>query len=350
MFELNELLRTAIGEGATDVHITVGASPKFRIHGRLQTSRYPKPTASDTLGLLLDLMNPDQREVFERDGEIDLSITIPQAGRCRVNAYKQKNTITLAFRVVDMEIPNAGDLGLPDHIMDLCNEKSGLVLVTGPAGSGKSTVLAAMIDRINSTREMNIITLEDPIEYLHPHKMSHVNQREIGRDTASYERAIRAALREDPDIIEIGELPDGESAFTAMKAAESGRLVMSSMYTAGAVETIEALVDMFAEPRQKYARIKLAEVLKAVISRQLVPNADDSARIPAYEVLYATNLVRNYIREGQCASLRDVMKTQKECGMVTMDEYLTELYHAGKISKESVLQYARDPETVADNL
>ena len=344
---MNELLRTALKEGATDIHITVGAAPKFRIHGRLQTSRFPKPTASETLGILLDIMNPEQREQFERDGEIDLSITIPKTGRCRVNAYRQKNCIALAFRVVDMEIPDARELGIPECVMGLCDVKSGLVLVTGPAGSGKSTVLAAMVDKINSTKEMNIITLEDPIEYLHQHKLSHVNQREIGRDTQSYHKAVTAALREDPDVIEIGELSDGESVFTAMRAAESGRLVMSSMYTTGAVETVETLINMFPQERQKYARIKLAEVLRAVITRQLVPNADDSARVPAYEILLVTKHVRNYIREGQYDKLTDIMSTEKEKGMVTMDECLTELYHEGKISKESALRYARNPETVA---
>lgn len=344
---MNELLKTALKEGATDIHITVGAAPKFRIHGRLQTSRFPKPTASETLGILLDIMNPEQREQFERDGEIDLSITIPKAGRCRVNAYRQKNCIALSFRVVDMEIPDARELGIPECVMELCDVKNGLVLVTGPAGSGKSTVLAAMVDKINSTKEMNIITLEDPIEYLHQHKLSHVNQREIGRDTQSYHKAVTAALREDPDVIEIGELSDSESVFTAMRAAESGRLVMSSMYTTGAVETVETLINMFPQERQKYARMKLAEVLRAVITRQLVPNADDSARVPAYEILLVTKHVRNYIREGQYDKLTDIMSTEREKGMITMDECLTELYREGKISKESALRYARNPETVA---
>lgn len=350
MFDLNELLRTAIREGAADVHISVGAAPKFRIHGRLQTSRFPKPTASDTLGMLLDLMNPEQRGIFERDSEIDLSVTIPQAGRCRVHAYKQKSCISLAFRVVDMEIPKAEELGIPDHVMELCNEKGGLVLVSGPAGSGKSTVLAAMIDRINSTREMNIITLEDPIEYLHSHKLSLVNQREIGRDTESYRKAITAALREDPDVIEIGEMTDSESAFAAMKAAELGCLVISAMHTAGAAETVEAFIAMFPEERQKYAARKLTEVLKAVVTRQLIPNADENALVPAYEILYVTNNVRKCVREGRYDDLKEIMSTQRDAGMITMDEYLTELYREGKISKESALQYARNPETVAELL
>lgn len=346
MFDLTELLKTAITQGATDIHITVGTAPKFRIHGRLHTSWFQKPTAADTLGMLLDIMNPEQREQFEEDGEIDLSITIPQTGRCRVNAFKQKNCIALSCRVVDMEIPKAEELGIPEHVMDLCNERNGLILVTGPAGSGKSTVLAAMIDKINSTREMNIITLEDPIEYLHPHKLSIVNQREIGRDTKSCQKAIAAALREDPDIIEIGELSDGESAFNAMKAAELGCLVMSTMYTSGAAETVEAFLAMFQEARQKYAARKLSEVLKAVISRQLIPNPDGTALVPAYEILYVTNQVRKDIREGNYDNLKKVMSAQKDMGMITMDEYLTELYREGKISKESALQYARDTETV----
>lgn len=350
MLDLSELLRLASEEKASDVHITVGVSPKIRVHGKLKSTNFPKMTTADTLEVLLGIVNPEQRETFEETGEIDLSVSIPNVGRYRVNAYKQRSSIALAFRLVDMEIPEAQELKIPEEILQLCAKKRGMILVSGPSGSGKSTVLAAMIDRINTTREAHIITLEDPIEYLHQHKMSMVNQREVGLDTKSYEKALRAALREDPDVLQIGELNDAASLSIAMTAAETGRLVFSSAYTVGAVETIESLIDMFPLHQQKQARTRLANVLRAVVCRQLPTSADGKERIPAYEILLANNQVKEYIRAGKYQEIEKVMSTENELGMVTMDDYLTELLSKGKIDKTTAIQFAKDQESMAERL
>ncbi len=349
MLDLSQLLRMASDEKASDVHITVGVSPKIRVHGVLQSTNFPKMTTADTLEVLLGIVNPEQRERFEETGEIDLSVSIPDVGRYRVNAYKQRSSIALALRLVDMEIPEAEDLHIPEEIMNLCSKKRGMILVTGPSGSGKSTLLAAMIDCVNSTREAHIITLEDPIEYLHQHKMSMVNQREIGLDTKNYEKALRAALREDPDVLQVSELNDDKVLSMAMTAAETGRLVFSSAYTIGAVETIESLIEMYPIHQQKQARTRLANVLRAIVCRQLPTAADGTHRIPAYEILIANNEVKDLIRRGKYEELEKVMLTKK-AGMTTMDQYLTDLYSEGMIDKSTAIQFAKDQESMTEKL
>lgn len=350
MIDIRELLKMAASEDASDVHISVGAAPRLRIHGNLLTTNYPKMTPADTLEMLLSLVNPEQREKFEQDGEIDLSVSIPDAGRFRVNAYKQRGSITLALRIVDMDIPDASQLSIPDQVMDLCNRHRGLIIVTGPSGSGKSTVLAAMIDRINSTRSCNIITLEDPIEYLHSHKMSVVNQREIGLDVNSYEHALKSALREDPDILQVSTLDTAENVSTALMAAETGKLIFSSMYTSGAADTIENLVDLFPEHKQSAARNRLASALRAVISRQLVTCKDGSERAAAYEILLVDNSVRSVIRGGENERLEEIMRAGGSKGMITMDQSLTSLYKAGKIDRQTAVTAARDQESMEELL
>ncbi len=343
MLDLYALLHQASEEHASDVHISVGASPKFRIHGELVNTNFSRMTPSDTLEVMLNLMNPEQREQFEENGEIDLSVSIPDVGRFRVNAYKQRGSISLTLRLVDMKIPDADTLCIPPEVMDLCSEKRGLVLVTGPSGSGKSTVIASMVDRINATRSCNILTLEDPIEYLHAHKMSIVNQREIGLDVKDYETAMAAVLRQDPDVLEISQITNANEVRQTLMAAETGRLVFTSMYTMSAVETIENLIDLFPQQQRMLARNRIANALKATVSRQLLTTTD-GGRIPAYEILLVDNKIREIIRHGDIYSLFDVMKNSHSKGMITMDESVYKLFKQGAISRAEAVQAAVDQE------
>ncbi|SKB90069.1 twitching motility protein PilT [Lachnospiraceae bacterium] len=345
MLDIYALLHQASVEHASDVHISVGATPRFRIHGELVNTNFQKMTPSDTLEVMLNLMNPEQREQFEENGEIDLSVSIPDAGRFRVNAYKQRGSISLTLRLVDMKIPDAEMLNISNEIMELCNEKRGLILVTGPSGSGKSTVIASMVDRINATRSCNIITLEDPIEYLHAHKMSIVNQREIGLDVKDYETAMAAALRQDPDVLEVSHLNTDTEVRQALMAAETGRLVFTSMYTMSAVETVENLIDLFPQQQRIQVRNRLANALKATISRQLLVSTNGE-RIPAYEILFVDNHVREIIRHGDIYSLHELMKKNHAKGMITMDESVFKLYKSGKISRAEAIQASADQEAM----
>lgn len=347
MFDLNALLKTAIDEKASDVHLSVGCAPRIRVHGSLCTTNFQVMTASDTLEVLLGIVNQDQRECFERDGEIDLSISIPSIGRFRVNAYKQRSSVALAFRLVDMKLPDPEQLMIPEAVLNICNYSKGLVLVTGPSGSGKSTLLAALVHQINQTRDTNIITLEDPIEYLHQHQKSMVNQREIGLDAKSYRKALKAALREDPDVLQISHLEDFEVISATLLAVETGKLVFASMYTQGAVDTLMALMEAFPSEQQKQAGNRIANSLCAIVSRQLCDASDGKGRIPAYEVLIADSTIRSLIREGSFEQIKEVMSTSKTHGMCTMDQYLTELYQEGKISKSTAICQSTDPENLS---
>ena len=256
----------------------------------------------------------------------------------------------MAIRLVDTVIPDPRVLGVPEPVIELYQKKRGLILVTGPAGSGKSTTLASLIDMINENRECHVITLEDPIEYLHRHKLSIVNQREVGLDTQSYANALRAALREDPDVILVGEMRDFETISVAITAAETGHLVLSTLHTIGAANTVDRVIDVFPPHQQQQIRVQLASVLEAVISQQLVPTADGKKRVAAFEVLHATPAVRNLIREGKSHQLNTVMQTNKKLGMMTMDDALLQLSLENWISRDMALQYAQDPELMRNKL
>lgn len=350
MSTVEEMLRAAKEAGASDLHITVGVPPKMRVNGKLVTMDFPKMLPVDTASLLLEIMNEQQRAKFEEKGEHDMSFSIPQLGRYRVNAYKQRGSVAIALRLVGTQVPSAEELGVPDSVMDLYQRKRGLLLVTGPTGSGKSTTLAAIIDKINNNRECNVITLEDPIEYLHQHKKSMVNQREIGLDSQSYASALRAALREDPDVILVGEMRDFETISVAITAAETGHLVLSTLHTIGAASTVDRIIDVFPPHQQQQIRVQFANVLEAIISQQLIPKADGQGRIAAFEVLHANHAVRNLIREGKTHQLMSVMQTNRKMGMIVMDEAITQLYNAGKISKDMAIQFAQEPEAMANKL
>ncbi len=345
-FAIEEILAKAKEAGASDVHITVGIPPKMRVNGALITMQGDKLAPADTLEIAAQIMNDKQQQRFEENGECDMSFAIPGQGRYRLNVYKQRGSIAMAFRLVDTQVPSAESLGVPQSVIDLYQKKRGLILVTGPTGSGKSTTLASLIDKINNNREAHVITLEDPIEYLHTHKRSIVNQREIGLDSMNYAHALRAALREDPDVILVGEMRDFETISVAITAAETGHLVLSTLHTIGAASTVDRVIDVFPPHQQQQIRVQLANVLEAVISQQLIPTADGSGRVAAFEVLHSNPAVRNLIREGKTHQLTSVMQTNRKMGMITMDDAILQLYSDYKIDREMALQFAQDQESM----
>ena len=303
---IEELLITAKENKASDVHITVGLPPKMRINGILVDMDYPRLLPTDTEAVISAMMSDKRLQQFEELGEIDFSYSITQIGRYRVNVFHQRGSMAASIRLVSTKIPLPEELGIPKSVVDLYQRKRGLVLVTGPTGSGKSTTLASIIDKINSTREVHVITLEDPIEYLHNHKKAMVNQREIGLDTHSYSNALRAALREDPDVILVGEMRDLETISTAITAAETGHLVLSTLHTIGAASTIDRIVDVFPPHQQQQIRVQLSMVLESVISQQLIPTADRKSRVAAFEVMHSTPAIKNLIREAKSLKIRFV--------------------------------------------
>ncbi len=346
MPNIEDILRVAKDAGASDVHLTVGIPPKMRVYGSLITMDYPKLLPADTLDILISIMTETQRQRFEERGEYDMSFSLPNVGRYRLNAFKQRGSIAMAFRLVGTDIPSPEVLGIPKSIVDLYQRKRGLVLVTGPTGSGKSTTLAAVIDKINSCRDAHIITLEDPIEYLHQHKLSMVNQREIGLDSDNYANALRAALREDPDVILIGEMRDFETISVAITAAETGHLVLSTLHTIGAASTVDRVIDVFPPHQQQQIRVQLANVLEAVISQQLIMTADGNGRVAAFEVMHANHAIRNLIREGKSHQIPSIIQTNRKIGMITMDDAIFQLYVDGRIDRDMAIQFAQDPDAM----
>ena len=349
--ELTELLGEAKKRNASDLHITVGVPPQVRVNGQLiSLEDYPKLFGDDTRALVESVMADRQKYTFEEKGEVDFSFGVPSLGRFRVNAFKQRGTVAAAFRLVGTEIPAPEDLGLPPSVIELYKRNSGLVLVTGPTGSGKSTTLASLIQRINETRRNHIITLEDPIEYLYRHGKSLVNQREIGLDTQSYAAALRAALREDPDVILVGEMRDLETISTAITAAETGHLVFSTLHTIGAASTIDRIIDVFPAGQKEQIRVQLSMVMEAVISQRLLPREDGNGRVAAFEVLHMTPAVRSLIRDGKTYQIPSVIQTNRKMGMITMDDALLESYRAGLISRKTAIDYAMDPSAIEKRL
>ena len=326
----------------SDVHITVGLPPMARISGKLTAIADFKVTTELSQGYAREIMNDAQWEAFEQYGEFDFSISLPGKYRFRVNTFRQRQSIAIALRVIKASPPDINELGLPPVIPSLCNNTRGIILVTGPTGSGKSTTLAAMIDYINRTRSEHIITLEDPIEFLHRHKKCMINQREIGVDTLSYAAALRAALREDPDVILVGEMRDLETISIALTAAETGHLVLSTLHTTGAAKTIDRVVDVFPPYQQQQIRMQLSTALIAVLSQQLLPANDGKSRVIAVEVMLANSGIRNLIRENKIHQVASAMQSAGTSGMQLMDNALSQLYRAGKISRDTALTYSMD--------
>ena len=343
---IEQIMGGAKDAGASDVHITVGISPKMRVNGKLMVMPFPVLLPVDTKRICDSMMNDKQKEHFEEKGEWDFSYSIPQMGRYRVNAFRQRGSVAMVLRLVGTVVPTPESLSLPPSVIDLYKMKRGLVLVTGPTGSGKSTTLASLVGKINMDLDAHIITLEDPIEYLHRHARSIVNQREIGIDATSYDLALRSALREDPDVILVGEMRDLETISTAITAAETGHLVLSTLHTIGAAATIERIIDVFPPHQQEQIRTQLANVLVSVVSQQLVPTVDKRGRVAAFEVMHATPAIRNLIRENKTHQIATSIQTSRRLGMITMDDALVELYMKGKIDRNEALNFAQDKNTM----
>ena len=343
MYDLNEILIHSIECKASDIHLSVGKAPNYRIDGVLHTKGEEKLLPDDVKNLILPLLDKRHEEELEKTGQTDFAYAIPHVGRFRVNVFKQRGTLASVMRALPFDIPEPEKLGLPPEVVAVTERRRGLILVTGPTGSGKSTTLASLIQVINRTRADHIITLEDPIEYLHRHDKSIVNQREIGSDTENYAKALRAALREDPDVILVGEMRDLETISTAITAAETGHLVLSTLHTIGADKTIDRIIDVFPPDQQQQIRIQLAAVLECVVSQQLLKWLDGNGRVAALEVLFANNAVRNLIREGKTFQITSVIQTSKRLGMQTMDDALYDLYMRRMIDGEAAISYAQDP-------
>lgn len=343
---INEILKEAYLKGASDIHITAGSPPMMRVHGVLTQMSDLSLTPEITERFVKEITNEYQYKRLQEAGEVDFSYSIRGLSRFRVNAYKQRGSFAIAFRIISQDIPKFETLGLPPVLKDFTKLNKGLVLVTGPTGSGKSTTLASLIDIINSERNLHIITLEDPIEYLHRHKKSIVNQREIGNDTQSFAAALRAALREDPDVILVGEMRDLETISIALTAAETGHLVFSTLHTVGAAKTIDRIIDVFPPYQQQQIRVQLSTVLQAVVSQQLLTRRDGRGRVVAVEVMIANAAIRNLIREAKTYQIQSIIQTHTKNGMITMEQSLVDLYKRGLITREDAIMYASDQELI----
>ena len=329
-----QALQKAVELKGSDLHITVSLPPMMRINGELKPYGDRAMTPEDTLGIARQILKENQMRVLEETGEVDLSYVIPNVSRFRVNVYKQRGSYGIAFRVIWIKIPTIDELGFPDTLKEIALKPRGLFLVTGPTGSGKSTTLAAMVNHINMNRNCHIITLEEPIEYLHRHNRSMINQREIGSDSLTFANGLRAALREDPDVILVGEMRDLETISIALTAAETGHFVMSTLHTTGAAQTLDRIIDVFPAHQQQQIKVELAAVLEGVLSQQLLPTADGRGRVAAMEIMVTNNAISNLIREGKTHQIPTIIQTNARQGMKTMDYSLSELVKRGMITRE----------------
>ncbi|MFQ5426227.1 MAG: type IV pilus twitching motility protein PilT, partial [Gaiellales bacterium] len=342
---LDDLLEVVVQQGASDLHITSGSAPALRLNGRLEAIEDVEPlTPDDCRGLVYRILSSEQQKLLEVNRQIDLSYALPGIARFRVNAFFQRDSLAAALRMIPMELKALADLGLPTSLYDLAGRPRGLVLVTGPTGSGKSTTLSALIDEINRTRNDHIVTIEDPIEFLHSHKSCIVNQREIGPDAVSFAEALRGALRQDPDVILLGEMRDLETISTALTAAETGHLVLATLPTQDAGSTVDRLIDVFPPAQQSQIRIQIAGSLQGVVSQALLPTVDRRGRAPAVEILIPDDAVRNLIRQGKVEQIYTVMQTQTKRGMQTMEQSLADLVRRGRITRETALSRSSRPD------
>jgi twitching motility protein PilT len=370
---INELLKETMDAQASDLHLTAGRKPTIRVWGKLQPLEHREVLSpEDTSQLAYSMLNAFQKQKFEKTWELDLSYGVPGLGRFRVNLYRQRGATGIAMRSIPSVIPSIEDLNLPPILRDLSRKPRGLVLVTGPTGHGKSTALAAMLDAINSERAVHIVTVEDPIEYLHDHKKGIVNQRELGFDTQSFPNALRGVLREDPNVVMVGEMRDLETISAALTIAETGHLVFATLHTANAAQSIDRIVDVFPPYQQQQIRIQLASVIEAVISQQLLanhryatrahmdghrraaaatatiqrvwPTLDEIGRVPAVEIMMATPAIRNLIREAKTHQIESALQTGGQYGMQTMDMALADLVRRHLVSQEDAIARAIHPD------
>src|SRR6478609_6019864 len=330
---------------ASDVHLTPGFPPAVRVRGRIvPMDDYPPLSPQETREIVYSILNDSQRKRFENDQQLDFAYAIPGVARFRVNCFFQRGAVSAAFRLIPHEVPALDSLGVPQVLRELIQKPRGFVLVTGPTGSGKSTTLAAMIDVINSERRDHILTIEDPIEFLHQHKKSIVNQREVGSDAVDFALGLRAALREDPDVILVGEMRDLETISTALTAAETGHLVFATLHTQSTAQTVDRIIDVFPPHQQQQVRMQLSIALQGIVTQQLLPTADGSARIVACEVLVPTPAIRNLIREGKTHQIYSALQTSGASGMQTMDTSLATLVRQGTITQKLAESRSSAPE------
>lgn len=343
---IDALLEYTVKSKASDLHLTAGIPPVIRKDGKLLNIGDERNSVAQLEAYAKEVLTEEQFEKVDTEGEIDLSYSLEGIGRFRLNVYKQRGAFAFAFRVVGLKIPTLEELGHPPIIGEFTKKTRGLVLITGPTGSGKSTTLAGMINKINQEKSCHIITLEDPIEYLHRHGKSIINQREIGTDSMSYSNALRAALREDPDVILIGEMRDLESISIALTAAETGHLVFSTLHTIGAAKTIDRIIDSFPPHQQQQIRVQLSTVLLGVVSQQLIERKDKEGRVAVLEIMVMNAAIRNLIRESKVFQINSVIQTSARQGMNTMDNHLVQLYKQGSINYDDCITYCADIDNV----
>jgi twitching motility protein PilT len=341
---IDEFLRIVYEKNASDLHICKDSEPIIRIDGALHRLNYQKLSGYDTQRLMYDVLTDEQIQRFESTLELDFSYELIKTARFRVNMYRDRGAIAGAFRLISARIPTVEELNLPPILNELTRHPRGLILMTGPTGCGKSTSLAAMINTINNERSVHIITIEDPIEYLHTHKLSVINQRELGQDTRAFANALRACLREDPDVILVGEMRDPETIALAITAAETGHLVFATLHTNNSAESIDRIIDVFPPGQQEQIRVQLANNVQAVISQQLLPRAGQPGRLPACEIMIATPAIRNLIRENKTHQIPSMVQTGGVHGMQSMDQHLRSLYNRGLITFEEAMSRAMNVE------
>ena len=341
--DISEILTFLKEQEASDLHISTGEPPIIRVHGDIQKVDMPPLQQEEVHTMLYDILNDRQRKIFEENKEIDFSLELKGISRYRVNAFYQNKGEAIVIRVVPNRVMTLEELKLPRILADLTKKTKGLVLVTGPTGSGKSTTLAAMVDYINQNKKLHILTIEDPIEFVYKPNLSLINQRELGADTHSFANALRSALREDPDVILVGEMRDLETISLAMTAAETGHLVFATLHTSSAAKTVDRVIDVFPPAQQSQIRTMFSESILAVISQNLLKRSDGKGRIAALEIMIGTPAIRNLIREGKVAQIPGMMQTGKKFEMQTMDATLADLYNKGVVSKEVVTPYLTNP-------
>jgi len=340
--ELNELLYLAKENDASDLHLNVGVPPVIRVNGKLVKLKFPELTREETHRLIYSILDERQKNDLERIGELDLSYELEKVSRFRVNLFKHRRGEGGAFRLIPERIKSLSELGLPSVLSNFCEKDKGFVLITGPTGSGKSTTLAALLDIINTNRYDNIITIEDPIEFIHHHKNCLITQREVGAHTKTFAGALRSALREDPDVILVGEMRDLETISMALTAAETGHLVFSTLHTISVSETVDRIIDVFPPYQQNQVRMQLAGSLLGVVAQTLLPTLDEKGRVPALEIMFATPAIKNLIRENKTYQIQSIIQISKKDGMQSLDQSLKDLLMEGKIRREDALRKAVD--------
>ncbi len=341
--DLETLLKEAQERDASDLHITENAPPIFRIDGKLLFTDYKRLSREDTKDMVYGILNDEQKKTFEKNLELDFSLSMPGIQRVRVNAHMQRGSVEAAFRLITLRIRSIRDLGLPPIVESLARKPYGLVLITGPTGTGKTTTLAGMVDLINKEREHLIVVIEDPIEYVHVNKKSVVKQRQVYSDTRSFAEALKHALRQDPNVIVVGEMRDLETISTTLTAAETGHLVLATFHTPDATQTIDRIIDVFPPYQQRQIMVQLSNSLLGVVAQRLLPQMDGHGRVVATEVMVATSAIRNLIREHETEQLLTLIQTGSQYGMKTMDKSLKELYDKGVISYETAVSFAKEP-------